>query len=160
LFGTVIVLRPTGSGMLSIGGLAVLVAAVGYALSAITVRVLGRTDTTQSMVVWMLVMVSAFSLALAWRDWKPIAIEHWKPLAVLALTGAIGQYGITEAFRRAPASLIAPLEYTALVWGIGLDWILWRTLPDVWMLVGAAVIVGCGLYLLRGERVHAEAEHP
>jgi len=158
--GTVIVLRPTGSGMLSIGGIAVLVAAVGYALSAITVRVLGRTDSTQSMVVWMLVMVSVFSTMLAWPDWKPIAVEHWKPLVVLALTGAIGQYGVTEAFRRAPASLIAPLEYTALVWGIGLDWILCQTLPDAWMLVGAAVIVCCGLYLLRGERVHAEAEHP
>ena len=105
-------------------------------------------------------MLSVFSTLLAWPEWKPIAVEHWKPLVVLALTGAIGQYGITEAFRRAPASLIAPLEYTALVWGIGLDWILWQTLPDVWMLVGAAVIVSCGLYLLRGERVHAEAEHP
>jgi drug/metabolite transporter (DMT)-like permease len=160
LSGTVIVLRPTGSGMFSLGGLAVLVSAACYALSAITVRVLGRTDSTQSMVVWMLAMLSVISLALAWADWVAIDPAHWKPLAVLALTGAIGQWGITEAFRRAPASVVAPLEYTALVWGLALDWFLWDTLPDAWMLTGAGVIVLCGLYLLRGERVHVEAEHP
>lgn len=160
LSGTVIVLRPTGSGMFSLGGLAVLVSAAGYALSAITVRMLGRTDSTQSMVVWMLAMLSVFSLTLAWPDWIAIDPVHWKPLAVLALTGAIGQYGVTEAFRRAPASVVAPLEYTALVWGLALDWFLWGTLPDAWMLTGAGVIVLCGLYLLRRERVHVEAEHP
>ena len=160
LCGTLIVLRPSGQGMLSLGGLAVIVSAMGYALSAITVRVLGRTDSTQSMVVWMLAMLSVFSLALAWRGWMPVDAADWKPIATLAISGAIGQYGITEAFRRAPASVIAPLEYTALIWGLGLDWSLWGTLPDRWMLAGAAVIVVCGLYLVRRERVHIEAEHP
>jgi drug/metabolite transporter (DMT)-like permease len=129
-------------------------------LSAITVRVLGRTDSTQSMVVWMLAMLSVFSLAFAWQDWKPVDPAHWKTVAILAFTGAIGQYGVTEAFRRAPASVIAPLEYTALIWGLGLDWVLWGVLPDRWMLIGAGVIIACGLYLLRRERVHVEAEHP
>ena len=160
LGGTLIVLRPSGQGMLSLGGLAVIVSAVGYALSAITVRVLGRTDSTQSMVFWMMTMLSIFSVALAWRAWIPIDAAHWKPIVVLGLSGAIGQYGVTEAFRRAPASVIAPLEYTALIWGLALDWVLWGTLPDRWMLAGAAVIVLCGLYLLRRERVHVEAEHP
>ena len=160
LCGTLIVLRPTGEGMLSLGGLAIIVAAMGYALSAITVRVLGRTDSTQSMVVWMMTMLSVFSVVLAWHEWTPIDSAHWKPIVMLGLTGAIAQYGVTEAFRRAPASVIAPLEYTALIWGLALDWFLWGTLPDRWMLAGAAVIVMCGLYLLRRERVHVEAEHP
>lgn len=160
LSGTVIVLRPTGVGMFSLGGLAVIVSAACYAASAIAVRILGRTDSTQSMVVWMLVMLSVFSLAFALPHWIAIDPADWKPIATLALTGALGQYGITEAFRRAPVSLVAPLEYTALVWGLALDWLLWATLPDGWMIGGAVVIVVCGLYLLRGERVHVEAEHP
>ena len=69
------------------------------------------------------------------------------------MTGALGQWGLTEAFRRSPASVIAPLEYTALGWGLGLDWLLWGTRPDRTMLVGAAIIVFAGLYLLRRERV-------
>ena len=158
--GTLIVLRPSGTGMLSIAGLAVLVAASGYATSAITTRVLGRSDSTQAMVFWMLVMTSVFALALGWRDWAPIRAEDWPVLAVLALVGMVGQYAITEAFRRAAASRIAPLEYTALVWGVLLDRVLWNTLPDAVTLGGAAVIVASGLYLIRRERVHAEAEHP
>ncbi len=152
LVGTVIVLRPSGAGMLSLGGLAVIAAAAAYALSAIVVRILGRTDSTQSMVFWMLAMLSLFATALAWPQWVALRAEHAWLLVVLAITGAIGQWGLTYAFRHTPASLLAPLEYTALAWGLGLDWLLWNTLPDRTMLIGAAVIIVAGLYLLRRER--------
>jgi len=158
--GTLIVLRPSGAGMLTLAGVAMLVAATGYAASAILVRVIGQRDSTQAMVFWMLVMTSAFALALGWHDWTPILREDWGTLAVLAVVGMVGQYAITEAFRCAPAARLAPLEYTALVWGILLDRVLWGTLPDAITLAGAGVIIASGLYLLRRERVHVEAEHP
>jgi len=158
--GTLIVLRQTGAGMLTFAGLAVLISAAGYAVSAIAVRVLGRSDSTQAMVFWMLTMTSAFGIALAWQDWQPVPRADWPVLAILAVTGAVGQYAITDAFRRAAASRIAPLEYTALIWGIVLDYTLWHTLPDATTLAGASVIVASGLYLIRRERTHAEAEHP
>jgi drug/metabolite transporter (DMT)-like permease len=158
--GTLIVLRPTGAGVLTLAGLAVLVSATGYAISAIAVRVLGRSDSTRSMVFWMLTMTSVFALPLAWPQWTSVREEDWTILATLGVTGAIGQYAITDAFRRAAASRIAPLEYTALIWGIILDRILWNTLPDAITLTGAAVIIASGLYLIRRERVHSEAEHP
>jgi drug/metabolite transporter (DMT)-like permease len=81
-------------------------------------------------------------------------------IAVLGVTGAIAQYALTDAFRRAAASRVAPLEYTALIWGIILDRVLWNTLPDAITLTGAAVIITSGLYLLRREQHHSEAEHP
>jgi drug/metabolite transporter (DMT)-like permease len=158
--GTLIVLRPTGAGVLTLAGLAVLVSAAGYAISAIAVRVIGRSDSTQSMVFWMLAMTSVFALILGWRDWTPILRADWPVLAGLAVTGAVGQYALTDAFRRASASRVAPLEYTALVWGIILDRIIWNTLPDAITLTGAAVIIVSGLYLLRHEQAHTEAEHP
>ena len=158
--GTLIVLRPTGAGVLTLAGLAVLVSATGYAVSAIAVRVLGRSDSTQAMVFWMLMMTSVFASAIAWHGWRPIRGEDWLVLAGLGVTGAVGQYAITDAFRRAAASRIAPLEYTALIWGIILDRVLWNTLPDAITLTGAGVIIASGIYLLRREREHAEAEHP
>jgi drug/metabolite transporter (DMT)-like permease len=158
--GTLIVLRPTGAGVLTLAGLAVLVSATGYSISAIAVRVLGRSDSTQAMVFWMLLMMSVFATVLAWHDWAPIRSQDWGVIAALAITGAVGQYAITDAFRRAPASRIAPLEYTALIWGIILDRVLWNTLPDAITLTGAGVIIASGIYLLRREREHTEAEHP
>lgn len=158
--GTLILLRPTGQGALTLSGLAILAAAAAYAASAITVRVLGRTDTTQSMVFWLMLMVAAGAGALALPGWRPIQSGHWPAIAGIGVSGSLGQWAITEAFRRSQASFIAPLEYTALVWGVGLDWTLWRTLPGPLTFAGAAVIIASGVYLVRGERVHTEAEHP
>jgi drug/metabolite transporter (DMT)-like permease len=158
--GTVIVLRPTGSGALTFSGLAVLACAVGYALSAITVRVLSRTDSTQSMMFWLMLMTAFGAGALALPVWRPIQPGHWPVLAGIAVTGFVGQWAITEAFRRGQASFVAPFEYTALVWGVGLDWTLWHTLPAPITLAGAAVIIVSGVFLVRRERVHVEAEHP
>jgi drug/metabolite transporter (DMT)-like permease len=158
--GALIVLRPTGSGALTLSGLAILICAVGYALSSITVRVLGRTDSTQSMVFWLMIMVALGAGVIALPAWRPIQAVHWPVIGGIALTGSVGQWAITEAFRRGEASFVAPFEYSALVWGVGLDWSIWRALPPPITFLGAAVIITSGVYLVRRERLHVEAEHP
>jgi len=160
LLGVLVILRPSTEGAVSLAGLAVLVSALAYSLSAVTVRVLARTDSTQAMVFWMLSLLSLGAGALAWSGWIPLRpVDGWL-IAGIGLTGALGQYAITEAFRHGEASLIAPFEYTALAWGAGLDLLLWNVLPDRITVFGAAIIVLSGLYLVRRERVHLEAEHP
>lgn len=160
LIGVLVLLRPSGDGLLSLAALAVLLAALMYAISAIAVRVLARTDSTPSMMVWLLTMMAIGAGALAIPDWVPIrASDGWAILGI-GVAGALGQYAITEAFRLGEASLVAPLEYTALIWGVLLDASLWGVLPDAVTWLGAAIIVVSGLYLLRRERVHVEAEHP
>ena len=160
LVGVLVVLRPTTQGMFTAAGLAVLLAALGYAVSAITVRVLARTDSTQAMVVWLMLLMAVGAGLLAIPQWTPIrAVDGWLIVGI-GIAGALGQYAITEAFRLGEASLLAPLEYTALVWGVLLDATLWGVLPDAVTWAGAAIIITSGLYLLRRERVHVEAEHP
>jgi drug/metabolite transporter (DMT)-like permease len=158
--GVLVVLRPTGEGVLTLAGFAVLLAAFGYAVSAITVRVLARTDSTQAMVVWLMTSIAFGAGALALPHWVPLQGGDLWLIAGIGVAGALGQYTVTEAFRHGEASSIAPLEYTALLWGVALDFSLWRVLPDGMTWVGAAIIVLSGLYLLRRERVHMEAEHP
>ena len=158
--GVLIVLRPTGAGAFSTPGLAILLTAFGYALSAITVRILSRTDSTQSMMFWVMIIVGVGAGVLALPSWRPIQDGHWPVLLGLAVTGSLGQWAVTEAFRWGEASVVAPFEYTALAWGMGLDWVVWKTSPAPITLLGAAVIIASGIYLIRRERVHAEAEHP
>ena len=160
LLGVLVVLRPSGAGMLSLAGGAVLVAAFGYAVSAIAVRVLARTDSTQAITFWLLALMALGAGALALPGWVALRGEHLWIVAAIGLAGAVGQYAITEAFRTGEASLVAPLEYSALVWGLLLDLGLWGVLPDRVTWLGAAIIIASGLYLLRRERIHVEAEHP
>lgn len=160
LCGVLVVLRPSGAGFLTIGGLSVLAAAACYAVSAITVRVLARTDRSEHTVFWLIVMIALGAGLLAAPNWVAIPASEIPLLCGLAVSGFIGQLAITEAFSRGEASSVAPFEYSALAWGVGLDWLLWRALPDSWTLVGAAIIIGSGLYLIRHEKDHTEAEHP
>jgi drug/metabolite transporter (DMT)-like permease len=153
LGGVLIVLKPTGVPVATLAGLSVVVCAVGYALSAILVRILGRTDSTQTMMFWLLALGSGGAALLAIPQWRPIQPQHWPLILAIGLTGGLGQWALTEAFRIGEASFIAPFEYTALAWGVGLDWIVWQTLPEGRAFVGAAVIIVSGLYLIRRERV-------
>ena len=155
LAGVVVALRPTGEGMASLAGLAVLLAALGYAVSAITVRLLSRTDSTQAMVVWLMALIALGAGALAWPAWVPIARGDLWIVGAIGVTGALGQVAVTEAFRQGEASLVAPFEYTALAWGVGLDLALWGVLPDAATWLGAAVVVASGLYMLHRERIRA-----
>lgn len=158
--GVLVVLRPGVGGIASLAGGAVLLAALGYAVSAITVRVLARTDSTQAMVVWLMALMAVGAGLLAWPHWQPLQGAHLWLVVALGAAGALAQYLITEAFRLGEASLLAPLEYTALVWGVLWDATLWGVLPDGATWLGAAIIVASGLYLVRREGARAAAPSP
>jgi drug/metabolite transporter (DMT)-like permease len=158
--GVLVVLRPTGAGFFTLGGLAVLAAAAFYAVSAISARILSRTDRSEHMVLWLMLMMSIGAGALAAPNWVPLRASDALLLCGLAVSGFLGQLAITEAFGTGEASKVAPFEYAALAWGVGFDWLLWRALPDQYTMLGAAIIIGSGIYLIGHESGHAEAEHP
>lgn len=149
--GVLIVLKPDTAGFGWGGSLAVLVTALCYALSSTLVKIIGRTDSTQSMVVWMTGMLAFGATLLALPGWQAIDSRHVVVLLGVAMTGAIGQWGITYAFKHAPAASVAPLEYSGLAWVIVIDWLGWSTIPGWRTLAGAAVIIGSGVYLIRHE---------
>lgn len=158
LGGVIVVLRPSGMGLITIGGLAALAAALGYALGAITIRVLIRTDSSAATIVWTILLLTLASGVLCVANWTTLQWQHWPWIAALGVTGALGQYFMTHAFRLAAPSVVAPLEYTALMWGMLFDWLLWLTTPSVRMLLGASIIVSSGLYVIYRERTQPAAE--
>lgn len=149
--GVLIILRP-GFVSLDLLSIAVLFSAACYALNAISVRILGRTDSTGAMSFWFIAMVAVGAGALALPDWQPIRSSDALWLAGMGISGALGQVLITEAFKCAPLSIVTPFEYSALFWGVLLDVAIWGALPGPLVFVGAAVIVGSGLYLIHRER--------
>jgi drug/metabolite transporter (DMT)-like permease len=149
--GVVIALRPERGAFLSTGAIAVLVAAVCYALSNMIGRLISRTDSSAALVFWTtLGMAVGGSLAAA-PQWVPVQAEHTAVLAGLAVSGFLGQMAIAEAFRHGKAAAIAPFEYSALAWALVLDWMFWHAAPDAWTLGGGALIVVSGLWLARSE---------
>ena len=153
LAGVLLMIVPRGGGeWVSLGALAAVVAVATYSLSVVTLRLLARTDTTESMVFWFSVLLSVGAGLLAIPDWVPLAADHWPLLLGIGITGALGQHLITEAFRHAPAAVVAPFEYTALLWGVTLDLLIWHVLPGAVTLAGGTIVIGAGLYLLARER--------
>lgn len=148
----VYMLKPDGDQLLSLGALAALLSAFCYAVSGITVRILARSEPSGNMVFWLMTFIGIGAGLLAIPDWQPLQLQHWPYFLAIAVTGAIGQFCITEAFRQAPPSVVAPFEYTALVWGMGFDLLLWQVWPDHRLLIGSAVIISSGLYLIWQER--------
>lgn len=166
--GVLVALRPSGAdlqvGFVTVGGLAILGAALCYAVAAVAGRLVSRTDSSESMILTMMVFMALGGGLLSAPGWVPLQLDHAGLLLALAITGFLGQLTINEAFRHGQASAVAPFEYTALAWGLGLDWLVWQTLPESHTWLGAAIIVASGLYIVRREQriseVHANAEHP
>jgi drug/metabolite transporter (DMT)-like permease len=160
MIGVLVVVRPSGSGVemdgvAILGGIAAIAAAAAYALGALLIRVLQPTETSAATMFWALSLTALFAGLVSIAGWVPVLWDHWHWIALLGLSGAIGQHFLTEAFRLAAPSTIAPLEYTALAWGMLFDWLLWMTVPSARMLIGAGIIVASGLYVIHRERMRA-----
>ncbi|MFZ7096070.1 DMT family transporter [Luteimonas dalianensis] len=153
LLGVLVVLRPTGEGMVSLAGLALVGAAICYALAAITVRVLTRHDSTEAMVFWFLAMLAVGAGLLALPGWVSIRPGDWWVILGVGVSGALGQVALTRAYRVGEASQLAPLEYTGLVWVVLLDLTVWGVLPDNATWIGAGIIIASGIYMLHRDRI-------
>ncbi len=150
--GALIVLQPDKAGFGSAASIAAAVSAVCYAVAAITISVLGRTDSKRSMVFSFMGAMALGAGLLAAPNWQPVQMQHAPILALIGLTGAFGQYFITEAFSRAQPFVVAPFEYTAIVWAFGFDWFFWQVSPNAAVIGGSAVVICCGLFIIWDER--------
>jgi drug/metabolite transporter (DMT)-like permease len=133
--------------------LMMLAAAFGWALVANITRILGETENTSTLLFYTLF---GFSIALAVPQfwiWQPIDMQTIGIIAVVTFFGVIAQFCLTKAYSIASPSLIAPFEYTALIWSAILGFLIWGDVPDIYAIIGAALIVGSGLYIIHRERV-------
>lgn len=157
LCGVLIIVKP-GPGMFSSGAAFALAAAFAYAMSMISSRALSRTESNTAIVVYNLTgMMIVAGMAMPFQ-WVTPRVEDWPLFAFIGVTGAAGQLLVTQAYRLAPAAVVAPFDYTALIWAVGLGYIFWGDLPGVRVVAGIAVVIASGLYILHRE-TRRKADH-
>jgi len=155
LGGVLLILQPWGKGLVSVslaGASAAALATICYSLSALTVRWLGRTNSSLSMVFWYLMLVGLGSGALAIGEWRTIETGDWLWLLGIGVSGVLGQLWVTDAFRRAPPSVVGPFEYTSILWAFAIDWIFWSAVPSLALLIGGGIVVVSGTFVIWDER--------
>jgi len=152
LAGVLIILQPRPGGLPLLAGLTAALSALCYALAAITARILTRTEKSPSIVFTFLLIIAVVAGAMALPNWIPIRDSDWWLIVAAGGFGAAGQHYITEAFRQAPAAVVAPVEYTAMLWGIAIDWIAWSLWPNSTVLGGASLVIAAGIYVAWRER--------
>ncbi len=155
--GVIVALRPEGNA----SGIGYLLAAVGslaYAGLFLSGKYLSRTESTPSLVMSYNVGVGAIALLLLPWFWQPMTAKQWLVLTALATLAVTGHFCVTTAFARTDASLLSPIEYTALFWAIGFDWILWRHAPGQHTVLGGGIVILAGLYFVYRERIHARGQ--
>lgn len=160
LAGVLIVLRP-GFVELSAGHLAALLAAISTAIVAVTSRKIGRDERAAVLMLWPLlanVVVMGAALPLVYQ---PVALLDLGAMAVIAALGFGAMLLLIAAYRRAEAAIVAPMQYSQMLWAVFYGALIFSEYPDGWTLAGATVIIGSGLYIvLRESRGGVSARQP
>lgn len=154
--GVLIVVRP-GIGAFQPAALYVLGAALLYALIMLSARWIPAGDRFWTMVFYFTLFPAIFSGLLVALVWQPLQLADLPIFLAMAVAGTLGMTLISQAFRLAPAAIVAPFDYTGLLWASLFGWMVWQELPDLWTYLGAAVIAASGIYIVFRETRLAKA---
>lgn len=145
--GVVIIIRPTGD-VMRYAVLLPLISAFFAAVRDVMTRRMTERETSNSILMSTSVLVVLAGLATMPFGWKmPVASD----VAIMAVAGVLNGFGhlcMIESFRAAEAGLVSPFKYSGILWAVGLGYLLWAELPDIWVVTGSVIVVASGLYIL------------
>lgn len=158
LIGVLVVLRPGFASFDPAAGL-VLLAAVGFAVTMITTKMLTATQTTFSILLWMMIIQFPLSLAgsnpAIFIDPATYDLRHILPAIGVGIAGLSSHFCLTNAFRAGDATLVVPLDFMRIPLIAVVGWAFYNEGLDIWVLVGALIIIAGILWNLHSERTHA-----
>jgi drug/metabolite transporter (DMT)-like permease len=166
--GVLFVTRPD-AGMLHSGALFALANAVLISTVAIAIRRMSITESTETLTVYQLTLITVFTALLLPLGFVAPAVKDALLLAAAGIGNGVAQYWWTKSLHLAPPSAVTPFNYLSLVWATIIGFLVWGDVPTLHLLIGSAVVVGSGLYILwretvrrrqraRSESVPADAE--
>ncbi len=159
--GVAVMVQPGSGGGPPLDGLMIgLAGAFMAAAVTVTLRQLGKTETTASIVFWFFIACAVVGGGLMiftaeWRAWPTYAV-----LAAGGVAGGAAQLFMTNSLRHAPVGVVAPFDYLQIVGAVGFGWWLMHASPTVSTLIGAALIAASGLYTAWREQVRRRETTP
>ncbi|MBA5777739.1 DMT family transporter [Stappia sp. F7233] len=155
--GIMVILSPHLSGsdfgdQAASGAIFAFAAACFMSLASVFVRNLTSTERTATIVLWFSALTSLFSLLTLPFGWVVPDAGDALVLVMIGLLGGIGQILLTQSYRYAEASTIAPFEYTTMLWALLVGWLLFEEVPTVEVLLGAAIVISAGIFVIFRER--------
>ncbi len=136
----------------TLGAVASLLAAIVAALAMIQVRRLTQTEATGSIVLYFSLVSTLFGFATLPFGWAWPTLEEAAILVAIGILGGIAQICLTQSYRLGDASLIAPFEYSSMLFALALGYLLFGELPSLAVLAGAAIIMAAGIFVVLRER--------
>jgi drug/metabolite transporter (DMT)-like permease len=156
--GVLVILRPglDGGGLADGLGLGATLAILSSMISAVLtliVKDLSRTEPSDAVVTYMVLLLTPMSLAPAVFVWQWPLIEHWPLLVAMGALGSLGHMCLMRSFALADASAVMPYDYTRLLFATLIGFVVFAEVPDVWTWVGAGIIAGSAVYIARREAI-------
>ncbi len=150
LGGVLIILRP-GAGVIDPAALVILAACLAIALTLVMSRQMSRKECPATIAfhfTWISALVSG--IAMIWH-WQTPNLADLAMFLLLGLLGGSAYLLVIRAYAEAPGSIIAPFDYLHILWASVLGFLLWGDVPGLNVALGAAIVIGSGLYILHRE---------
>lgn len=147
LLGVLVVLRPGGAA-LGLGHAAALLSAFTAAMNGVIVRKIGKDERSAVLLLYPMLANVVVMAAILPLVYVPMALPHLATVGVIAALAFGAMLLSIGAYRRAEAALVAPMQYSQILWAALYGALLFGESPDRWTLAGASLIVSSGLYIV------------
>ncbi|MGE4221643.1 MAG: DMT family transporter [Alphaproteobacteria bacterium] len=150
--GAMLIVRP-GFAELSLGVLAALASTPLFSTSNVMSKMIARTDSADTIVIWQSIFIVLFSAPLAIIFWQTLTWEHVGWFLLAGLLGTIGQLFMQHGYQVAEISAVQPIGFLSLIWNTVFGFVLFSQEPSTWTFIGAAVIFSSSMYISHREAV-------
>ena len=159
ILGGLVIVRP-GLGGVSPGVLAIIFSALCFSASKLLVKVITRTDPPESVVFWQASWVAVVAFPVALYFWQTPNWEQSIWIVTLSIVTIMNHFAITWAIKLADIGVIEPISFTRLIWAAIVGFVLFGDTPNIFTLIGGAIILGSVVYIARRERNEVKSSIP
>lgn len=124
-----------------------------WGITMIVIKVLARIDSSMTITCYMGLLLAAFSLVPVIWVWRTPQFETWFWLIATRVVGTLAQLIIVQALKEGETTVVPPFDFVKMIWATMFGYWLFSETADLWMWIGAAIIIGSGTYVAHRERL-------